>query len=114
MSVLMTILFTLKLGTLALSPDCSAPDAWPAQMALVHLKNAGVLSLSELDATKTKVSLLASEEVGANLFRQVHAVSFTTLTGSVIEVITRNDATRDECSGSGVDVYIVSRHLGGK
>jgi len=39
-------------------------------------------------------------------------VTFTEKSGKTIEVITRNDASNEECSMSGVEVYVVSNRLG--
>jgi len=82
-------------------------------MAFVHLKNAGLTDNNKLDFTKTKTVRLASEQVGKDLYRQVHLVTFTEKSGKNIEVITRNDASNEECSMSGVEVYVVSNRLGG-
>jgi hypothetical protein len=94
-------------------PDCTGPNAWPASMAFASLKNARLLSSDNVDFSKTRVVRLASETIGKNLYRQVHDVEFTTKFGDTAEVITRNDASNDECSMSAVDLYVVSKHLGG-
>ena len=83
-------------------------------MAFVHLKNAGVTDNAKLDFSKIKVVRLASERIGKDLYRQLHLVRFVERTGNVIEVITANDASNKECSVSAVDVYVISRRLGGK
>lgn len=94
-------------------PDCSGVKRWATTMAYVNLKNAGITDSNKLDFTKTKTVRLASEKIGKDLYRQIHHVTFTEKTGKVIEVITSNDASSEECSESGVDVYVVSKHLGG-
>ena len=76
-------------------------------------KNAGLIEPSALDLTKTKIKMLASEKRANDIYRQIHHISFTDKSGNVTEVITSNDASNDECSMSGVDVFIISRHLGG-
>lgn len=81
-------------------------------MALVHLKNAALADPAQIDASHTKAMLLASEKKGKTLFRQVYDITFQTRSGKTIEVITRSDASREECSMGGVDVYVVSRKLG--
>jgi hypothetical protein len=93
-------------------PDCTGVDRWPTKMAFVHLKNAGLTDNNKLDFTKTKTIRLASEIIGKDLFRQVHYIIFTEKSGNTIEVITSNEASNEECSMSGVDVFVVSRHLG--
>jgi len=96
----------------AKDPDCAAPDNWPTNMAFVHLKNAGITANDKIDFSKTRTVRLASEKIGKNLYRQIHHVTFTKKSGATIEVITSNDASSEECSMSGVDVFVVSRHLG--
>ena len=107
--------FTLLLpSTVALAgaPDCSGPAGWPTAMAFVHLKNAGVTNSNELDFDKVKTIRLASEKIGKDLYRQIHLVTFTKKSGETIQVITNNDASNQECSMSGVEVYLVSKRLG--
>ena len=96
------------------SPDCADPRNWPSAMAFVHLKNAGVTDNAELDFDKTMTVRLASEQIGKDLYRQVHLVTFTKKSGETIQVITNNDASNEECSMSGVEVYLLSRRLGKK
>jgi ethanolamine ammonia-lyase large subunit len=95
-------------------PDCAGVDNWAARMAFTHLKNAGLIENSTVDFKKTHVTRLASQQLGKDLYRQVHDVKFTEKSGNVIEIITMNDASHQECSVSGVDVFVVSKHLGGR
>ncbi|HKW12068.1 MAG TPA: hypothetical protein VJO33_16900 [Gemmatimonadaceae bacterium] len=81
-------------------------------MAFVHLKNAGLTDNGRLDFSKTTAVRIASEPLGGDRYRQVHRVVFTERTGATIQAITVNDAVGDECSGSGVHVYVVARELG--
>jgi len=81
-------------------------------MAFGALKNAGITNNDKVDFTKTKTVKLASEKIGKDLYRQVHLVTFAEKSGQTIEAITRNDASSEECSMSGVEVYVVSRRLG--
>lgn len=97
----------------AKSPACDGPDNWAAAMAHAHLKNAGLIDNSKVDFSKTKVVRLASEKIGPDLYRQIHQVVFTEKAGGTIAVITSNNASSQECSMSGVEVFVVSRHLGG-
>lgn len=96
----------------AQAPDCAGVEQWPTSMAFAHLKNAGITDNDRLDFAKTKTARLASEPIKDGLFRQVHHVTFTEKSGNMIEVITLNDVSNDECSMSGVDVFVISRHLG--
>jgi hypothetical protein len=93
-------------------PDCSG--GWPTNMAFVHMKNAGLVDNSSVDFSKTKTVRLASQKVGKDLWRQVYHVTYTKKSGEAIEAIAVHDASMEECSMTGVDVYVISRHLGGK
>lgn len=96
---------------LAKDPDCTGADRWPANMAFVHLKNAGLTSNDKIAFDKTKVTRLASQKVGKDLYRQVHRIEFVEKSGKVIEVLTVNEASSTECSMGGVEVFVVCRHL---
>jgi hypothetical protein len=98
--------------SLAGVPDCSGPERWPTSMAFVELKNAGITTNDELDFDKTRAVRLASEKIGKDLYRQIHLVTFTQKSGETIKVITNNDASNEECSVSGVEVYLIFTHLG--
>jgi len=93
-------------------PNCTGVDRWPTNMAFVHLKNAGITDNERIDFTKTKTIRLASEKIGENLYRQIHHITFIEKSGKTIEVITSNEASNEECSMSGVDVFVISQHLG--
>ena len=95
----------------AKDPDCAS---WPTNMAFVHLKNAGLTNNSQTDPTKAVAVRLASEKIGKDRYRQIYRITFRVKSGNDIEVITSSDASFDECSMSGVDVFVVSRHLGGR
>jgi hypothetical protein len=99
---------------MASSPDCSGPDRWASNMAFTHLKNAGLLQSETTDFVKTKVTRLASEKIGPDLYRQVHRIVFTKKSGESVVVITVNDASHQECSMSDVTVFVVSQQLGGR
>jgi hypothetical protein len=96
----------------AKDPDCTGADRWPVASALVHLKNAGITDNARLDLTKTRVARLASEKIDKDLYRQVHLIDFTEKTGRLIQIVTSSDASSEECSMSGVQVFIVSSRLG--
>ena len=96
----------------AASPNCDGVDNWASNMAFVHLKNAGLTDNDKVKWDERKVVRIASEKIGKDLYRQVHQVTFREKSGNTIQVITVNDASHDECSMSGVDVYVVSKHLG--
>jgi phage-related protein len=62
---------------------------------------------------QTKAVRLASEKIGKDLHQQVYDITFHTRDGKTIEVITKSQASSEECSMSGVDVYLVSTKIGG-
>jgi len=111
--LVLVLLAALASSAVAKDPDCTGVESWATSMAFVHLKNAGITDNGKLDFTKTKTVRLASEKIGKDLYRQVHHVTFTEKSGKTIEVITSNDASSEECSMSGVEVYVVSKRLGG-
>lgn len=111
-SLMPVLLIALSTAALAKAPDCTKPDGWPAGMAFTHLKNAGVLDNDLLDFSKTKVTRLASEKIGKDLYRQVHLVRFVKRSGEAIVAMTVNEASSLECSMSNVDVYLISKQLG--
>jgi hypothetical protein len=80
-------------------------------MAFVHLKNAGLIDNKSVDSSKTKTLRIASERIGKGLWRQVYDVTFTKITGDTIEAIAVHNSSFEECSMTGVDVYVVSKHL---
>ncbi len=80
-------------------------------MAFVHLKNAGLTNNDKVDFTKTKTVRLASERIGKDLWQQIYRVTFTEYSGKTIETIAIHKASQEECSMSGVEVYVVSAHL---
>lgn len=110
--ILTIILALIPSWAIANDPDCAGVDQWPTSMAFVHLKNAGMTDNYKLDFTKTKTIRLASEKIGKDLYRQIHQVIFTEKDGNTIEVITINDASSEECSMSGVGVFVIDKHLG--
>jgi hypothetical protein len=91
------------------SPDCSG--GWPTNMTFVHLKNAGLAHNSDIDFSKTKTVRIASEEVGKDLWHQVYHVTFTKQSGGTIDAIAVHDASQEECLMSGVEVFVVSKHI---
>jgi hypothetical protein len=95
--------------SLSSGPDCSG--GWPTNMAFVLMKNAGITDNNEIDFSKTKTVRIASERVDKDLWRQVYDVTFTERSGGKIEAIAVHEASREECSMTGVELYVVSRHL---
>ncbi len=93
-------------------PDCSSVERWATSMAFVNLKNAGITSNELLDFNQTKTIRLASENIDDDLYIQIHFITFIEKTGKKIEVITKNMASNEECSMSGVEVFVINEIIG--
>lgn len=114
MLCLITIFFALCVSSIAESNKTNGPDCsghWPTIMTFVHMKNAAILTNQDIDSTKTKTDRLASQKIGKDLWRQVYDITFTKKSGETIEAIAVHDASTEECSMSGVEVFVVSKHL---
>lgn len=83
-------------------------------MAFTHMKNAGLIDNSSIDFSKTRTVRLASQKIGKDLWHQVYDVTYTKKSGEAIEAIAIHDASSEECSMTGVDVCVISKHLAGK
>ena len=111
LKVVMAAIFAMPTAVaLAKSPDCAS---WPTNMALVHLKNAGLIDIPSVLEAQTRAVRLASEKIGKDLYQQVYDITFHTRDGKTVEVVTNSQASSEECSMSGVDVYLVSKKIGG-
>ena len=104
--LLVTLLAILPIFSFAKGPDCYS---WPMNMSEVWLKNAGVVDIKNLDESKTKITLLASEKKAKGLYTQIYHFIFYDEKGNTYETITKNDASYKECSMSDVDVYLISK-----
>lgn len=107
-----SVLLASPVASTAESPDCAGVERWPTVMAFVHLKNAGITDNDKLDFSKTATRRLASEKISLDLYRQIHHIIFTEKSGNAIEVITSNVASNEECSMSGVIVFVIKQRLG--
>jgi hypothetical protein len=81
-------------------------------MTLVLLKDAGVTDNDKIDFSKTATKRIASQRIGKDLFHQVYDVIYSEKSGRKIEAIAVHDASDEECSMTGVELYVVSRRLG--
>jgi hypothetical protein len=90
LKVVLAAIFAMPAAVaLAKSPDCAS---WPTNMALTHLKNAGLIDIPSVIEAQTKAVRLASEKIGKDLYQQVYDITFHTRDGKTIEVITKNQA----------------------
>jgi hypothetical protein len=90
-------------------PDCSG--GWPTDMTFVLLKNAGITNNEKVDFSKTKTVRLASQKSGKDLYHQVYFVTLTEYSGRTIEAIAVHDASNEECSMTGIELFVVSQHI---
>lgn len=120
-SILYTLSFVCIIcstATFAAQPqftDCSGPEKWAAALVGVRLKNLNLIQqIGGYD--KIEVKLLASEQLPSqghdrDIFRQVHKITIHD-NGNIFTAITVNDASRQECSESGGDVYFIAIECG--
>jgi hypothetical protein len=92
-----------------LGPDCSG--GWPTQMVYAKLKNAGIVNPNSVNFSKTTTERLASQPIEGRMWHQVYLVTLFKKSGERIEVIAIHDASDEECSMTGVDMFVVSQHL---
>ena len=105
---LVTLLAVLPILSFAKGPDCYS---WPMNISEGWLKNAGIVDIINLDESKTKITLLASEKKAKGLYTQIYHFIFYDSIGNTYEIITNSDASYEECSMSGVDVYLIPRSV---
>ena len=104
-------LLTILLGVfpimcLAKGPDCYN---WPMNMTEMWMRSAGIVDFKNLNIQKTKITLLASEKKGKDLYTQVYHFVFYDKKGNTYEIITTNEASYEECSMSQVNSYLISK-----
>ena len=106
--LLITLLAVLPILSFAKGPDCYS---WPMNISEGWLKKVGIVDNINLDESKTKITLLASEKKAKGLYTQIYHFIFYDSIGNSYETITNNDASYEECSMSGVDVYLIPRSV---
>ena len=109
--LLVILLAVLPILSFAKGPDC---DSWPMNMSEGWLQNAGIVDIINLDESKTKITLLASEKKAKGLYTQIYHFIFYDKIGNSYEIITNNDASYEECSMTGVDIYLISKRVSNK
>ena len=104
--LIVTLFAVLPILSFAKGPDCYS---WPMNISEGWLKKVGIVDNINLDESKTKITLLASEKKAKGLYTQIYHFIFYDTTGNTYEIITNSDASYKECSMSGVDVYLISK-----
>ena len=110
--LLIILTVSVPVACLARSPKVLPCPSWPTNIAEAKLQDAGILKMSELDETRTKAIPVAIERIGKDLYRQVFDITWYSTSGAQFRAVTVNDASSQECSMSGVAVYVVSRKIG--
>ena len=106
--LLVPLLAVLPILSFAKGPDC---DSWPMNISEGWLQNAGIVDVINLDESKTKITLLASEKKAKGLYTQIYHFIFYDSIGNSYEIITNSDASYKECSMSDVDIYLISKRV---
>ena len=104
--LLVTLLAILPILSFAKGPDC---DSWPMNVSESWLQREGIVDIINLDESKTKSTLLASEKKAKGLYTQIYHFIFYDEKGNSYEIITKNDASYEECSMTAADVYLISK-----
>ncbi|PIT59932.1 MULTISPECIES: hypothetical protein [Snodgrassella] len=105
-NLLAILLGVFPIVCLAKEPDCYN---WPMNMTKAWLKNANITDIYNLDESKTKITLLASEKKKKDLYIEIYHFVFFDKQGNTYEVITQNEASQEECSISDVNSYLISK-----
>ena len=90
---------------------CSSIHAFATSTAYVVLKNQNLVGPENIEYDKTKTVLLSSQKIGDDLYKEIHHITFFRKDGKTVEVITLNDTSSEECSMSGVDVYLIDKKI---
>lgn len=109
---LLMLTLSLPVACLAGLPKGLPCSSWPINIAEAKLQNAGIVKMSELDEAKTKAIPVTIEKIGKDLYKQVYDITWYSKSGEQFRAITVNNASSEECSMSGVTVYVVSRKIG--
>jgi hypothetical protein len=105
---ILTLIFLGLLPTLS-HAKATGCHSWPMNMAEVWMQNTEIVDIPSLDESKTKIKLLALGKKKKGLYTQIYHFVFYDRKGNSYEVITKNEASDDECSMSDVDSYLISK-----
>lgn len=109
MKIILIIFFLTNLQ--ANNSYCSSINSFAASTAYVVLKNLNIVTPKNINYEKTKTVLLSSQKIGDDLDKEIHHITFYKKNGKKVEVITVNDTSSEECSMSGVDVYLIDKKI---
>ncbi|MCO6506180.1 MAG: hypothetical protein J6570_03610 [Snodgrassella sp.] len=108
MKKILTLIFLGMLPTLS-HAKATGCHSWPMNMTEAWMQNAEIVDIPSLDESKTKITLLALGKKKKGLYTQIYHFVFYDRKGNSYEVITKNEASDDECSMSDVDSYLISK-----
>jgi hypothetical protein len=111
MKKLLFALLFIGSGAQANDSYCSSIHSFATSTAYVVLKNSGAVSPKNIDYDKTKTVLLSTQKISDDLYKEIHHITFFKKDGETIEVITVNDTSSEECSMSGVDIYLIDKKI---
>ncbi|PIT59927.1 hypothetical protein [Snodgrassella alvi] len=104
---LLILLVLSSILSFAKAPDC---HSWPMNMTKMWMRNARIVDFKNLEESKTKITLLASEKKGKDLYTQIYHFIFYDKKGNTYEVITKSDSSYEECSISNVSSYLILKN----
>ncbi|PIT12883.1 hypothetical protein [Snodgrassella alvi] len=105
----LSLLILLVLSPILSFSKATGCHSWPMNMAEAWMQNAEIVDIPSLDESKTKIKLLALGKKKKGLYTQIYHFVFYDRKGNSYEVITKNEASDDECSMSDVDSYLISK-----
>lgn len=106
--VVSLFLIFMSIPSFAKEPFCKS---WPANISYSVMKNHRLINWENVNHEKTIVAKLASEKLKEGIYKQVYLVTFFDFSGKEFEAIAIHEASSEECSWSGVDVYVLSNKL---
>lgn len=81
-------------------------------MALMGMKNAGIVDPDKINEDRTKVVLLVYQALLNGIFKEIYDITYFSNDGKhIFEVITSNESSYEECSMSDVTTFLISGHI---
>jgi len=90
-------------------PDCSGTDRYPVMITHTELVDEGILPRDGVDWRHIINRMIASQQISKHLWRQVFHVTYPLKSGRKVEAIVVNNASYEECSEGGTQIFVVSK-----
>ncbi|OCG34302.1 hypothetical protein A9G28_11550 [Gilliamella sp. Fer1-1] len=103
---LVILLILCPMLSFAKGPDCHTRAL---DKAKEWLKNSNIVEIENLNQSKLRITLLASEQKSKDLYTQIYHFVFYDNKNKAYEVITKSEASNKDCSIGEVDSYLVSK-----